>query len=104
MGGRSGSGAGLVHRLLTGGAYGQATEKMYNAFLSGDKTKLKKAIDRVTKMVSKMNKQQLQSNINSITESISLQPAKPTHPIDKAQAKHNKALLKIYQNAIKKFK
>ena len=103
MGARSGGGAGMAHRLLTGGAYGQATGSMYNAFVSGDKTKQKKAIDRVTKIVSKMGYQQVQSNLNSISESISLQPAKPTHPLDKAAAKHNKALLKIYQGAIKKY-
>ena len=105
MGARAGGGSsgGMGNRILSGGSYGQATGNMFDAFMSGNKAAQAKSIEKVTKMVSKMGYQQVQSNLNSISESISLQPAKPTHPIDKAMAKHNKALLKIYQGAIKKY-
>ena len=50
-----------------------------------------------------MGYQEMQKNLNGVSESISYQTAKPTHPIDKAMAKHNKTLLKIYQQQIKKY-
>ena len=102
-GGGAAGGMGKASRILSGGSYGQATGNMFEAFMSGDKAAQKKSIEKVTKLVSKMGYQQVQSNLNSISESISLQPAKLTHPIDKAMSKHNKALLKIYQGAIKKY-
>ena len=112
MGARSGGGAsgGMgsgsrsgASSILSGGSYAEAAGNMFEAFLSGDKAAQKKAIDHATKVISKMGYQEMQKNLNGVSESISYQTAKPTHPIDKAMAKHNKTLLKIYQQQIKKY-
>ena len=103
MGARSGGAAGFVHNALTGGAYGQAIGRLYNAIVKKNKTSQQKAVNAISKIASKMSYQEVQSKLNSISDAISYQPAKPTHPLDKAAAKHNKTLLKIFQKEIKKY-